>query len=284
MALRISGKLVVIGVVLALLITAFSMPSEKPLVNVLVQPRLLVVPVISLQPVLRMPAGRAYAYAQVANLGVLKITTPAVLAFNAFPRVSLVMVPQVEVLETISVVVEAEVQVLETISVVVEAEVQVLELAAEAALTEAVIEPAVAEAAGSLVVKATAYNSLASQTDDTPHITATGATTSFGIVALSRDLLEQIPYGSLVRLRDLGDYKNGNGVGHYQTMLDGQAYFIVEDTMHQRKYNQLDIWFPSFNDAIHWGVRRVELEVVRYGRQGTVLLAEGTESVSGSSQ
>lgn len=121
-------------------------------------------------------------------------------------------------------------------------------------------------------LKATGYNSLENQTDSTPFITSTGARTKFGIIAVSRDLLsDDIPYGSLVRIKDLGNYYNGRGAGKFQSLLDDQEYFIVEDTMHKRKKRQIDVWFPRKSEALSWGVRQVELEVVRYGRSGPFL-------------
>lgn len=122
-----------------------------------------------------------------------------------------------------------------------------------------------------LTVRATAYNSLVSQTDATPFITATGARTRWGVIAVSRDLLgDALPYGSLVRLRDLGGYYGGRGAGQYQALLDG-TLFVVEDTMHARKVGQVDVWFEHLADALRWGVRRLEVELVRYGRSGPVL-------------
>lgn len=122
------------------------------------------------------------------------------------------------------------------------------------------------------VLRATGYNSLPSQTNSEPFITATGARTRWGIIAVSRDLLSRdIPYGSLVRIKDLGSYNNGRGYGQYQSMLDEQGLFVVEDTMNRRKTQQIDVWFPEYNQAINWGMRRVELEIVRYGRHGPVL-------------
>lgn len=118
-------------------------------------------------------------------------------------------------------------------------------------------------------VRATGYNSLAAQTDSTPFITATGTRTRLGVIAVSRDLLaEDIPYGSLVRLRDLGNYHDGRGFGKHQDFLDSQDIFIVEDTLHWRKRNQIDVWFPHLSQALEWGVRQVELELVRYGHEG----------------
>lgn len=120
-------------------------------------------------------------------------------------------------------------------------------------------------------VRATAYNSLVSQTDAQPFITATGARTRWGIVAVSRDLLgTDLPYGSLVRLRDLGAYATGRGAGAYDALLDGFV-FTIEDTMNPRKTQQLDVWFAEYADAVRWGVRRLEVELVRYGRTGPTL-------------
>jgi 3D (Asp-Asp-Asp) domain-containing protein len=128
------------------------------------------------------------------------------------------------------------------------------------------------EANPRFVLRATGYNSLESQTDSTPFITATGARTRFGIVAVSRDLLgDEFPYGSLVRIRDLGNYYTGRGAGAFQAMLDQQGLFIVEDTMHARKTNQIDVWFPAYGTAVNWGVRKIEVELVRYGRSGPEL-------------
>jgi 3D (Asp-Asp-Asp) domain-containing protein len=120
-------------------------------------------------------------------------------------------------------------------------------------------------------VRGTAYNSMVSQTNAQPFVTATGARTSWGIVAVSRDLLGgDLPYGSLVRLRDLGNFHNGRGAGAYQQLLD-DTVFVVEDTMHPRKRNQIDLWFADYAAALAWGVRQVEVEVVRYGRDGPTL-------------
>jgi len=125
-----------------------------------------------------------------------------------------------------------------------------------------------------LTLKATAYNSMVSQTDSTPYTTSTGAKTRFGIIAVSRDLLgKELPYGSLVRLRDLGHYKTGANAGSFQSMFSADDIFIVEDTMHPRKYRQIDVWFPRYSQAAEWGIRNVELEILRYGRSGPMLLA-----------
>ena len=131
---------------------------------------------------------------------------------------------------------------------------------------------------GSLLLRSTAYNSLEAQTDSTPFITSTGEQTRFGIIAVSRDLLDEaaLPYGSLVRLTDMGNYHNGRNPGQYQALLDSQGLFIVEDTMHERKYEQIDVWFPEKREALQWGVRQIKVEVVRRGREeGGEILAVG---------
>ena len=126
--------------------------------------------------------------------------------------------------------------------------------------------PVVARRSGpSYMLKSTAYNSHVSQTDRTPFITATGARTRFGVIALSRDMLRSVPYGSLVRIEDLGAWGSGRGRGTYNRMLSG-VLFQVEDTMHPRKVRTVDVWFYSRSQALQWGARQVKLTIVRRGR------------------
>jgi len=106
----------------------------------------------------------------------------------------------------------------------------------------------------SAVVRATAYNSLAAQTDSTPFITATGTRTRPGVVALSRDLLRLFPYGSKIMIEDLS--------GRYNNLLRGRV-FSVEDTMAARKRNSLDIWMGAHSQAIQFGARQVRITAVR---------------------
>lgn len=118
--------------------------------------------------------------------------------------------------------------------------------------TETVTLAASRRAGRSVVARATAYNSLGGQTDGTPHITATGTRTRPGVVALSRDLLRTFPYGTRVTLQDMS--------GRYN--FGGQV-FVVEDTMAARKVNSIDIWMPSYSQAIHFGTRSVRITAVR---------------------
>jgi 3D (Asp-Asp-Asp) domain-containing protein len=116
-----------------------------------------------------------------------------------------------------------------------------------------------------LTVRSTAYNSISNQTDSSPWITSTGARTRYGIIALSRDLLRRIPYGSKVRLEDKGSWNSGRGYGKYNAMLK-DTVFVVEDTMHPRKRGTVDVWLPARNHALQWGVRKLNLQIVQVGR------------------
>lgn len=104
------------------------------------------------------------------------------------------------------------------------------------------------------VVRATAYNSLANQTDSTPFITATGTRTRPGVVALSRDLLGLFPYGTRITIEDLSG-RSGN-------LFRGRV-FIVEDTMAARMRGRVDIWMASYGDAVRFGSRQVRITAVR---------------------
>lgn len=113
------------------------------------------------------------------------------------------------------------------------------------------------------ILKATAYTSSIRETDRTPHITATGARTRVGIIAVSQDMLRRLPYGSRVTLEDLGTSRGGAGRFNY---LFRNRVFVVEDTMHPRKREQIDVWLPDRGTAIRFGVRNLRVTVVQAGR------------------
>jgi len=118
-----------------------------------------------------------------------------------------------------------------------------------------------------LILKATAYTSRHQETDHTPHLTATGAHTRLGIIAVSRDLLElELPYGSLVKLYDLGRWHDGQGAGEFDPLFEN-IVFVVEDTMNPRIHQQIDVWLPDYSLARLFGVRRVKVVVLRRGRE-----------------
>jgi 3D (Asp-Asp-Asp) domain-containing protein len=95
-------------------------------------------------------------------------------------------------------------------------------------------------------VVATGYSSSVFETDDTPFITAANTRTRRGILALSRDLLANFnpdaPFS-------FGDVVHVSGLGE----------FLVEDTMHPRWTNRIDLWFASREEALRFGIRDVYL-------------------------
>lgn len=96
-----------------------------------------------------------------------------------------------------------------------------------------------------LTVTATAYNSLAVQGEGNAEITAWGDTLRPGMqsIAVSRDLIAKgLTYGTPVQIEGF------SGV------------FIVNDKMHSRWKNKIDIYMGLNREkAIQWGRRKVEI-------------------------
>ena len=89
----------------------------------------------------------------------------------------------------------------------------------------------------------TAYSSSRDETDSTPFITASNTRVRDGVVATNI-----LPFGTRVRMPS----------------LFGDKEFIVEDRMHRRHQNRMDIWFPSKQKALRFGIVQGALvEVVR---------------------
>lgn len=92
-----------------------------------------------------------------------------------------------------------------------------------------------------MVVVATAYNSLPGQTDSTPDITASGTRTRHGVVAANF-----LRIGTNVRFPD----------------LYGNTIFIVEDRMNARYgLGRVDIWMENYSDAKIFGAKRLVMEI-----------------------
>ncbi len=87
----------------------------------------------------------------------------------------------------------------------------------------------------------TAYSSEVAQTDDTPYITASGTRVRQGVVAAN-----WLPIGTKVRIPD----------------LFGDQVFVVEDRMHSRHTNRLDVWFPTRAEAVQFGARKAQIEIL----------------------
>ena len=104
-------------------------------------------------------------------------------------------------------------------------------------------------------VTATVYNPVKSQTDDSPLITADNSKINLEKlnsgelkwIAVSRDLLSYVDYGSKVHIRSKKDPKI-NGV------------YIIHDTMHDRFTKRIDILSPEKEKSGKWD--DVELEII----------------------
>ena len=89
-------------------------------------------------------------------------------------------------------------------------------------------------------LKVTAYSSSPDETDDTPNITAMGSETRNGVIAANF-----LPFGAKVRI----------------PKLFGDTVFTVEDRMHQRFQDRLDVWFPTKAEAKRFGLQSTEVEI-----------------------
>lgn len=87
----------------------------------------------------------------------------------------------------------------------------------------------------------TAYSPTVGQTDSTPFITASNSRVRDGIVAVSRDL-----------------YSKGWQFGE-KVYVKGMGVYTIEDLMHRRKKNQVDIFMFDTQDALEFGRRKMRV-------------------------
>lgn len=88
----------------------------------------------------------------------------------------------------------------------------------------------------------TAYSSTPDQTDDTPFVTASNTLTRDGVVAANF-----LPFGTKIMI----------------PKLFGEKVFIVEDRMHERFSDRVDIWFPDRASAKNFGLVRIDILVLK---------------------
>ena len=89
-------------------------------------------------------------------------------------------------------------------------------------------------------VLATAYSSTVDQTDNDPFTTANGKKVKDGIVAANF-----LPFGTKIKLPGVA----------------GDKIFSVEDRMNKRFNERIDVWFPTREEAVKFGVKYVEVEI-----------------------
>lgn len=87
----------------------------------------------------------------------------------------------------------------------------------------------------------TAYSSREEETDSTPFITASGTRVRPGIVAAN-----WLPIGTNIRIPE----------------IFGDQVFIVEDRMHRRNSGKVDIWFPTTEEAVEFGVKTAKVQIL----------------------
>ncbi len=90
-------------------------------------------------------------------------------------------------------------------------------------------------------VTLTAYSSTPDQTDDTPFLTAANTPVRDGVVAANF-----LPIGTKIQI----------------PRLFGNKVFIVEDRMHPRFNDRIDIWFPNRELAKEFGLRKATVVVL----------------------
>ncbi len=87
----------------------------------------------------------------------------------------------------------------------------------------------------------TAYSSTVDQTNSEPFITASGAWVRDGIIAANF-----LSFGTKVRIPE----------------IFGDKIFVVKDRMHSRNSHKIDVWFPSREEALLFGVRNAYIEIL----------------------
>jgi 3D (Asp-Asp-Asp) domain-containing protein len=99
----------------------------------------------------------------------------------------------------------------------------------------------VEKVAKTMKIVVTAYSSTEAQTDDTPFITASNTLVRDGIIASNL-----LPFGTKVRFPELNPKK----------------IYIVEDRLALKNSHKVDIWFPSVESALNFGVKVLTMEVL----------------------
>lgn len=92
----------------------------------------------------------------------------------------------------------------------------------------------------------TSYRSVPEQTDDSPFITSIGERTHKNGVAVSQDLLRSgaVKYGDIIYIEDYG-------------------FKVVNDTMHPRHKNHVDMWVETYEQEKAVGVKKLKIYRVR---------------------
>lgn len=99
----------------------------------------------------------------------------------------------------------------------------------------------VEEVVKTMKIVVTAYSSTVAQTDNTPFITASNTLVRDGIIASNL-----LPFGTKVRFPEFNPKK----------------IYVVEDRLAPKNSHKIDIWFPSAELALDFGVKVLTMEVL----------------------
>jgi len=92
-----------------------------------------------------------------------------------------------------------------------------------------------------ITVSVTGYSSTPDQTDDSPFIVANGTAVHDGVVAANF-----LPFGTKIKI---------SGVF-------GEKVFTVEDRMHRRFKQRIDVWFPDRQSALKFGYKTLKVQIL----------------------
>jgi 3D (Asp-Asp-Asp) domain-containing protein len=110
------------------------------------------------------------------------------------------------------------------------------------------------QAPETLSVTLTSYNAVAAQTSPTPWITASGATSNSQVIAArSRDLANELPYGTIIAID--GSDSSGTYCG-YNSVQHLIGYRVIADSMAARMHDKVDVMLNQ-NDTVPLGGREI---------------------------
>lgn len=101
--------------------------------------------------------------------------------------------------------------------------------------------PVVKKPTRKIKIVVTAYSSTPDQTDSTPFITASGSRARDGVVANN-----SLPFGTRVKF----------------PQIFGDKIFVIEDRMAPKNSHKADIWMPTRQMALNFGVKYTEMEIL----------------------
>ena|SRR3989344_1497913 len=108
----------------------------------------------------------------------------------------------------------------------------------------------------SLSVTLTAYNAVPGQTDADPFITASGSYANPSVVvARSRDLAKELPFGTVIAIEPPADPSHTCG---YDLVGGTIGYRVVADTMNARFTKYIDVLLPV-DEVVSLGGKSVSL-------------------------